>query len=468
MQNSILVIDDDAHICQLLQLTFDKEGYEVFIAHSAEESLLIVEKEDLNLIFLDIRLPEMDGMEALKIIKERFPNIEVIMITGYGEVKTAIDAMKFGAYDYVSKPFDLEEIRVLADKAIESARLKAEVDFLKVEESRRYFQDLIGESPQMKEVFLLIKKVSRSPTATVLIHGKNGTGKETVARAIHSESDRREFPFIAVNCSAHPQNKLEAELFGYEKDAFPDAVTRKKGYFELARGGTILLNEIGDMSLNLQAKLLRVIQENQITRIGGIRNIGVDIRIIAAMSKSLERAVRNMEFREDLYFRLNVVTVELPPLRHRDNDVILLMHYFIKEGNRQFNKNIRVISKDVIDIFHNYSWLGNVRELKNIIERIMILNDGEILQPDYLPREFLHKHQDGDVKILQTRHEGESFRSLRKRTIEEFEMNFVKALLKKNKGDIVQSSVEAKLGITEFKKLVKKYYIAPLDYDKFS
>jgi transcriptional regulator with PAS, ATPase and Fis domain len=304
-----------------------------------------------------------------------------------------------------------------------------------------------------------------SSASTVLIQGESGTGKELVARAIHRESARRDHPFISVNCSIFPGNQLEAELFGYEKGTFPDAMERVKGYLEHAQGGTIFLDEIADLNLNLQAKLLRVIQENIFSRMGGVKNISADIRLIAATRKNLENAVRNMEFREDLYFRFNIVRVELPPLRQREDDFITLMHFFIEEGNRQYKKKIKVISKDVIEIFRNYNWPGNVRELKNIIERIMILSDDEVLQTDQLPREFIDKQRDQDAKILISSVGGDSFRSLRKRTIEEFEMSYIQALLRKNKGDIVQSAVDAKLGVTEFKKLVKKYYIAPDDFN---
>jgi DNA-binding NtrC family response regulator len=466
MAASLLVIDDDPQICGMLKDTFKAEGYDIFIANSASNGIDIIEKEDPDLIFLDIRMPkDMDGMEALKVIKEGYPHSEVIMITAYGEVGTAIKAMKLGAYDYISKPFEMEEIRVLTKKALESSRLKAEVNFLRIEESRRHFQDIIGESSSIQRIFRLIQKIAHAPTSTLLIQGEPGTGRELVARAIHRESSRRDMPFVSVNCSTLTDDQLEAELFGYEKGAFKDDSKRTRGYFEHAKGGTVFLKDIGDMSRILQAKILRVIEEQKITRIGGIKGIDVDVRIIAATSKNIERAVRSMEFNEELYFRLNIVSIELPPLREREDDVVLLTHYFIREGNRQYKKNIRVISKKVIDIFRNYDWPGNIRELKNVIERIMILNNEEVLHIDHLPGEFLYKQKDQDARILQKRYQDESFRSLRKRTIEEFEMNFVKALLEKNKGDIVQSAVDAKLSVTEFKKLVKKYYISPHDFN---
>lgn len=384
MSQKILVIDDEKLIRWTLEQHLTKDGYEVVTADSAEKGLQIINDEVPDLILLDNRLPEMTGLELLDKLNVQERGIMVIMITAYGLVETAVKAMKLGAYDYISKPFNLEEITFVIRKALEAGSLRRQVKQLRGE-----VDAIIGENEQMKRVKELIHKIAQSDATTVLIQGESGTGKELVARAIHFGSARAEKPFMAINCAAMPVTLLESELMGHEKGAFTDAKSAKKGLLELADGGTMFLDEIGDMDLNMQAKLLRVLEERSFRRVGGVKDIRVDVRVISATNQDLATAMQEGSFRKDLYYRLQVVPVMLPPLGDRDGDIMLLARHFMEHFSRECHKAVRGISAEAEQILLAYSWPGNVRELKNVIERAMIFEiEGDIL-PEHLPMEII-------------------------------------------------------------------------------
>jgi two-component system response regulator AtoC len=385
----ILIIDDQGLMRMSLERLLTTEGYEVVTAKKAADGIQAYKEEQPTLTLLDMNLPDENGIDVLKKLKEIKSDSPVIMVTAYGDVETAVRAMKKGAYDFIEKPFKSEKLKVIISKALEAVALRSEVAQFRNKLASCYgFNSIIGQSDTMKDVFKLIEKIARSDSTTILLHGESGTGKDMVARVIHYQSRRKNSPFMDINCTALPENLFESELFGYEKGAFTDARAKKEGLFELAHGGTIFLDEIGDMPQGTQAKLLKVIENKTFKRIGGIKDITIDVRIIAATNKDLTTMVENGSFREDLYYRLKVIPVSLPPLRDRKDDIIILAKFFISEFNKEFKKNVQGISKRAEKIFLDYSWPGNVRELKNIIERIMILENTEYIRPEHLPTEL--------------------------------------------------------------------------------
>lgn len=387
----ILVADDERNIRDLLSVTLIDEGYDVIEVDDGQKAVNEVKNGDYDCVLLDIRMPVLDGMEAFAKIRDMKPNLPVIFLTAYGSSDLAIKAMKNGAYDYLTKPFDIEELKIKVKKAIELKELTENAPKLVNNKFLDYTkEEIIGDSPKMQEVYKEIGKIAESD-ATVLIRGESGTGKELFAKAIHHHSNRKNKPFIVVNCAAIPENLLESELFGHEKGAFTDAYTRRIGKFELANDGTIFLDEIGDMSLNLQSKLLRVLQEKTFTRVGGNEIIYSNARIIAATNRNLEELVSKGEFREDLFFRLNVVTITLPPLRERKEDIKLLVDYFIAKYSTKYKKEVNGISKEAIDILLAYDWPGNVRELENAIARAVIVSSAPVILVDDLPLSLRQK-----------------------------------------------------------------------------
>jgi len=393
MAQKILVIDDEKLIRWTLEQHLVKEGYDVVTAESAEKGLALLTEDAPDLILLDNRLPEMSGLELLEKIKVQERGLMVIMITAYGMVETAVKALKLGAYDYISKPFNLEEITFVIKKALEAASLRTQVIQLRKESSAQV-DAIMGECDDIVKIKNLIRKIARSDATTVLIQGESGTGKELVAKAVHYGSARADMPFMAINCAALPLTLLETELMGHEKGAFTDAKAAKKGLFELADGGTVFLDEIGDMDLSMQAKLLRMLEERTFKRVGGIKDITVDVRLVSATNQELSKAMSEGKFRKDLYYRLQVVPIVLPPLRSRGHDVILLAYHFINYFNQECHKNIHRITREAEDILLAYSWPGNVRELRNVIERAMILEVESEIQPEHLPQELLDSVSD--------------------------------------------------------------------------
>jgi two-component system, NtrC family, response regulator AtoC len=390
MKPSILIVDDDEVMRETLSDVLKKRGYEIYTAGSGEETLPVIRKNVIDLVLLDMRLPDENGLQVLRKIKEVDTDILVIIMTAYSDVQTAVSAMKSGAYHYINKPFELEELKLLIEKGLETKSLINEVRRLS-RDQRGASQGsyLHGESPQIQRVRDLIETISKTYKTSVLIQGESGTGKELAANAIHYRSQRCQHPMMKINCSAIPDALLESELFGYEKGAFTDAKNTKKGLFELADGGTVFLDEIGEMKPFLQSKILRFLETQSFMRVGGEREIKVDVRIIAATNRDLEKLVREGLFRKDLYYRLKVMVVDMPPLRdRRDQDVLSLSQLFIEENNKEYGKQIRGFSEEGKRLLLEYPWPGNVRELKNVIERAMILTDQTWITPELLPFEL--------------------------------------------------------------------------------
>ena len=374
----IVIVDDDLSLCHFLKRTLVLKGYQVYTYNNGREALEGV-REDCDLVLLDNRMPDLTGLEVLKELKRTFPKIPVIIMTAFGTTETAIEAMRLGAFDYVLKPFELEEIFLLVDKGLEAAKLmKRAVAIPALEESQEDSDKIIGKSKAMQEVYKMIGQVAESDV-TVLIGGESGTGKELVARAIYQHSRRKGGPFLAINCAAIPETLLESELFGYEKGAFTGANKRRVGKFEQCHQGTILLDEVGDMALTTQAKILRVLQEGEFERIGGNETIRVNVRVLASTHRKLEEMIKRGAFREDLYYRLKIMTILLPPLRERKEDIQELSEYFFHFYNRQMDTQVSHIDPRVFEKLRSYPWPGNVRELSNTIKRALILCKGEIL-----------------------------------------------------------------------------------------
>jgi two-component system NtrC family response regulator len=387
---TILIVDDEKNYLTILSAILEDEGFEVLTALGGQEALEVHKTSDLDLILTDMKMPAMDGIDLLENLKSVDPDLPVIMMTAHGTVDKAVEAMQKGAYTYVLKPFDNERLIIYVKKAISMYQVVKENRRLRdAVESQYRFGNIIGKSKKMRNIFDTIQKVAPSG-ATVLIEGESGTGKELVARSLHFNSPRREKPFVAVNCSALAESLLESELFGHERGAFTGAVATKKGRFELADGGTLFLDEIGELSQNLQVKMLRVLQEKIFERVGGVRSISVDIRIVAATNKDLLQEMKSGRFREDLFYRLNVVHISLPPLKARKEDIRLLVNHFIKKyaSERESAVPVTGVDQEVDRLFYDYSWPGNIRELENVIERVMILCPGEIIRVSELPKGF--------------------------------------------------------------------------------
>lgn len=382
-QGGILIIDDEPEIGRLFSKILSEEGYRVFVALSGEQGILKIREKQPALVFLDLKLPGRDGIEVLKDIRRFDKDIPVVILTGYETVETAVEAMKLGAYDYLSKPIDIRKIKLTIKNVLSTKAMIKSIDSLRKSPDFICFDGIVGSSPQMRTVLKLIKQVAPYDVI-VLLRGESGTGKELVAREIHKESRRANKPFITIDCATLPENLVESEIFGHEKGAYTGAHLINIGKFERASGGTVFIDEIGNISLNVQVKLLRVIQEREIERLGGKSPIKVDIRLIAATHTDLEKAIKSEKFREDLYYRMNVFSIMLPPLREREGDVLLLVEYFIKRFSRIFHKEVKDISPRAQKLLENYSWPGNVRELQNVVESAVLLANGSI-RPQHLP-----------------------------------------------------------------------------------
>ncbi len=384
----VLVVDDEESVCQMLCDLLEAEGYRVSAAVHASRALEYLKGEDINAALVDIRMPDVDGLEFITRVQEDGYSLPIILMTAYGTTDTAIQAMKLGAFDYVLKPFNIDELLLTVKKAVEVDRMAREVKALRQELAGKApgekIEELIGRSPAMQEVYKQIGKVADTDY-TLLILGETGTGKELVAGAVHRNSRRKDGPFVRINCAAIPENLLESELFGYEKGAFTGAANKKLGKFELAQGGTLFLDEISEMPLGMQVKLLRVLQEKEFERVGGTRTVKVDARIVAATNRDLSQMVHEGLFREDLYYRLNVVTIQVPPLRERKEDIRLLAAYFTQGAAAKLGKPVHGVSEEAVDVFQAYDWPGNVRELKNICERAVVLARGVLVTRDELP-----------------------------------------------------------------------------------
>jgi two-component system response regulator PilR (NtrC family) len=444
----ILVADDELSMREFLKILLTKEGHEVICAADGEEALSLFQAHPCDLLVSDIKMAKVDGLELLRKVKEFRPNMAVVMITAYGSPEDAIAAMKAGAYDYLTKPFKLKEIKSVIRNAL-SKPIGKDME----EAPAGIFNNLVSHSPQMLKIFNLIKQVGATKT-NVLISGESGTGKELVARAIHQISPRNGKPFVTINCSAIPENLMESELFGYVKGAFTGAVTNKKGLFETAHGGTVFLDEIGDLSPLLQVKLLRVIQEREFIPVGDTQTVSVDVRLISATNKDLEQEIIQGRFREDFFYRLNVVHIHLPPLRERREDIPLLAQYFLEKYSRELGKDIRSISSYALDVLMKYNFPGNVRELENIIERSVALENSNIVLPDSL---VLSEHKrEGRKTELPSFHLTSAGMDLEKE-LSELEKELLQQSLQLSNGVIKKAAELLNLSFRSMRWKIKKY-----------
>jgi len=381
----VLVVDDEKSMRDLLAITLEKEGYDVTLADGGEAAVEAIRRDAFDAILTDLRMPKVDGLQVLRSAKDLSPETTVIVITAVASTETAVEAMKLGAYDYVTKPFKLDEVKLIVKNALERKRLRDENLYLRKQLETQYrFENIIGKSPRIVEVFDTIRKIADSGS-TVMITGESGTGKELVARAIHFNSHRRDKPFLSVNCGAIPEGLMESELFGHVKGAFTGAVSNKVGLFSAAEGGTLFLDEITEIPALLQVKLLRAIQEREIRRVGDTRDVKIDVRLIAASNRDLETAVSEGIMREDLFYRLNVIPIRLPPLRERREDIPLLVAHFLQKFGKELGKEVRGVTPDALAVLERYHWPGNIRELENVVERAIVLGAGEVLGADSLP-----------------------------------------------------------------------------------
>ena len=446
---AILVVDDDKNICKMIEINLRKEKeYEVETATSGEACLKMIREHAPDLVLLDIQMPGIDGIETLKRIRDEDPRIPVVMMSAHGTIEKAVSSMKLGAYDFITKPFASDRLLTTVQNAITMSSLRQEIDTLRLELKDKYqFGNIIGQSGVMQEVFRALEKVVDS-NVTVLIQGESGTGKELIARAIHYHSKGRSHkPFVAVNCSALPESLLESELFGHERGSFTGATGRRIGKFEVANGGTIFLDEIGLMTQATQAKVLRVLQEREFERVGGNELVKVDVRFISATNRDLEEAVKNGEFREDLYYRISVFPIKLPPLRERREDIPLLAAHFLDKYSKQENKGVEGIAPDALELLMAYNWPGNVRELENAIERAVVLANTKEVTPKDLPNSV---RSIGEKKIYETDNTLSSW-------IEKLEEEALRQALLECEGNISQTAKKLGIGRATIYRKAKKY-----------
>lgn len=471
-KQKILICDDDPKITYAVKMILENDGHQVITANAGRQCLELLQAQQPDVVFLDITMPAMSGLEVLEKAKEMKIDVPIIMITGYGTMETAIKAMHLGAYEYVTKPLDMEKIRILTRRVLDTQKLKQELAGLRQQingqrighavESEFPDETIIGKTPAIQDVFKMIGIVSATPgTTSVLIRGESGTGKELVARAIHDNSANKAAPFVIINCTAMPENLLESELFGHEKGAFTSAVERKLGKLEMAKNGTIFFDEIGDLSPNMQQKLLRLLQEREFERVGSNQVMKVEARFIFATHRHLEEQVKAGHFREDLFFRINVVPIVLPPLRERKEDIPLLVDHFVKKFNRKLGKEVSAVCPQAMDALVQYDHPGNVRELGNIIERCMTLSSGAALTFDSLPEILKGQKPETFGNIPITSFEMEK---ARRDVLNGFEKKFLEEILRATHGNVEEAAQRAKIRRQSFYRLLKKHAIFPKDF----
>lgn len=460
MKGRILVVDDQEAFIQQIKKRLVREGYEVELSTDGERAIMALEEKRYDLVISDLKLSGMNGLELLASVKVKFPEMSFIVMTAYGSVETAVEAMKKGASDYVTKPFSPEELILIVNNVLEKQSLVNEIRVLRREVEGRYsFGNIIGKNPGMQEVYDLISNVADTD-ATVLIRGETGTGKELVAKSIHFNSRRKDNAFVSLNCGALPETLLESELFGYEKGAFTGAIRQKIGKFEYADGGTVFLDEVSDLSPATQVKLLRVLQERVIERVGGNGQIEVDVRIIAATNKDLEEEVAEGRFREDLYYRLNVVPIKLPPLRERKEDIPLLAKHFLAKYARLLNKDVTIMPQEVLNEMMAYDWPGNVRQLENLIERAIIMAKGNTIT---------HIDLSDDLRRRKIEPPGQlavhlPFKEAKERVVKEYERDYFINLLGRCRGNITQSAKISQLDMKTLRRKMKEYGLKKKDF----
>jgi DNA-binding NtrC family response regulator len=452
----ILIIDDEAEMLENCRRILKRSGYDCILLQESENFARVLKEERPDLILTDLRMPKKDGMRVLKEAKAIAPDIIVLLFTAFGTIKSALEACRAGAYDYILKPFSAEQLCVAVDRGIKQKRLSDENTYLRSQLKEVYgFSRIIGKSESLRQVLKLVKKVSGSES-NILIQGDSGTGKELIARSIHTNSDRSHRPFVPVDCASLPENLLESELFGHEKGAFTGAHVTRPGIFEYTHGGTLLLDEIGEMSITLQSKLLRTLQERQVRRVGGRRLIDVDVRIIAATNQNLKEAVEKGRFRKDLFYRINVITVRLPLLKERKGDVPLLANHYLRHFSKGNKNEVTGISKEAMELIEQYPWPGNVRELQNVIERAVSLTDSQIIVPKDLPEQIRQvKNQDPFISLS-----GINFKQAKREWMDSFEKKYLHALLKRHHGNISKAAREAQINRKTIHRLVKRHRLA--------
>ncbi len=451
MKRNILIVDDEVKMRRVLQISLEEEGYSVREVKNGEDALAKLSETSFNLVIADMKMPGMNGVELLKKAKETDPGMPFIIMTAYGTVQTAVEAMKSGAFDYILKPFDIDEMKITVSRALDIKQLKKEKQFQQKELKDKYaFANIIGNSSGIRSVCGLIREVA-DITSNILIYGESGTGKELVSRAAHFGGIRAERPFVAVNCAAIPETLLESELFGHVKGAFTGAHAEHTGKFELADGGSLFLDEISAMSPALQANLLRVLETKTFEKVGGVKSISVDVRIIAATNTELKDSIREKTFREDLYYRLNVVPVNIPPLREREEDIPLLAEHFINVFSKELKKNIGPPTPECVEILMNYDWPGNIRELQNVIERAAVLAKGGVIGPANLPDDIKSGKRSIPGNLAEL-----SYTEAKKHVIDAFENDFFSTLLKKTGGNVSEAARIAGIDRKNFYDKLKK------------
>ena len=455
----ILVVDDEPAILDVMSVNLEKRNYQVHTASTGREALLKDEKVKYSVIVLDYNLPDMDGFKILSELKKRDPEVMVVMITAHGTIEMAVAAMKSGAFNYLVKPINYDEMGLVVDKAIQHHKVLIELQDLRKQLNEKHeIEDMIGQSSQMQKVYEMVRVVADSD-ATVLIRGETGTGKELIARAIHRSGARQKMNFVSFNCAAIPATLLEAELFGYEKGAFTGAVTQKPGKFERADGGTLFLDEIGDIAPEIQVKLLRALQEGEFDRMGGVKTLKVNVRIIASTNKDLEKAMQEGSFRSDLFYRLNVIPIVLPPLRKRKDDIPLLVNHFIRKYSKKNNKEIKSISPSALSSLMQYHWPGNVRELENVMERTIVVTSKDRID------EVEISLSGNNGSFMQISGNDTSFKNSKQKVIESFEIYYLTEAMKHNNGNISAAAKKAGLDYKNFHSKLKKYNIRKWQFD---
>jgi DNA-binding NtrC family response regulator len=466
IKQRILIVDDEVRMQRLLEINLGPK-YEVLTAGGGEEALEVVKSGDVTLMITDLKMPGMNGVTLLQEARRIYPDLPVILMTAYGTVESAVQAMKEGAVDYILKPIKMEEMELLIEKTLSVRQLQDENRSLRQELQTVYGPaNIVGNHPAMQKIIQLISQVAGTK-ATVLIQGESGTGKEIVARAIHYQSDRASKPFVVINCAAIPSNLLESELFGHEKGAFTGAFKTKKGRLELADQGTLFLDEIGEMPRELQVKILRVLEEQKIQRVGGTEDVEVDNRIISATNKDLKQAVEAGAFRDDLYYRLNVITISIPPLRERKEDIPLLIEYFLKKHREVFKSRVFGVSEEALKLLTDSPWPGNVRELENTLVRAMILCGSDLIQPKDLPEELRREEGKGGLKLPADREELKQMKKhVQQKAKEEIEKKFIIEALKQGGGNVLRSAERVGMDRRQFQNLIRKYGISKRDFLK--
>ena len=462
----ILIVDDEASMREFLEILLYKEGYSCSSVPSAESAFEELKENEYDLVLTDLKMPKASGIDVLMFVKENWPKTQVVVMTAFSTTETAIEAMRLGAYDYISKPFKVDSIKVILSKALERRELTLEVNRLKGELQQRYaFHNIIGNSSEIRQVFDMIKRVSHSRTS-VLIAGESGTGKELVAKAIHYNSNRKDGPFIVVNCGAIPENLMESEFFGHEKGAFTGAIAPKKGLFEVADGGTIFLDEIAELSLTLQVKLLRVLQERRIKSVGSTDEFDVDVRVVAATNKSLEDEVKQGNFREDLYYRLNVIQIRLPALRERRSDIPLIAEHFVAKYSAEIGRTIQGFTRDAMSAVNKYGFPGNVRELENVIERAVTFETSNRITMDSLPHHIADTKPSDNEDPFGLFEMGEDGIDLES-TLEKVEKRLILDALRMAKGVRTEAAKLLHISFRSIRYKLDKYSISDKELDEF-